>query len=300
MAELEQRQQAGDAVIANGWHIDASATPETLLPEDRARFALAPDETFRQPDVADGLFHGIVPGGEGHEHADGEKAARLTALSEWAVFTTGELFTAAECDGWVARADGLSFEQGDFIFKTGNAGYERAKTGARRFSSTLLVHDSELSSLMEQRLRAAGGYPEKLADGRCFRGVRQSFLVTKYAPGQYFAPHFDGGTVAREDVDRGSVNGCVGAFTCVLYLTDDFVGGATLYLSGQGSEVGTSVAVKPRRGCAAVHRTLTVLHAGARLEEGPAKYIMQFGLMYDAPEDDAAANKLINPLRWGA
>jgi hypothetical protein len=107
--------------------------------------------------------------------------------------------------------------------------------------------------------------------------------------------------VARKDVDRGAFHGCAGAFTCVLYLTDDFVGGATLYLPGQGSEVGAAVAVRPMRGCASVHRTITVLHAGARLEPGPAnKYIMQFALMYDAPEDDAAANLLVRPLRWGA
>jgi len=96
------------------------------------------------------------------------------------------------------------------------------------------------------------------------------------------------------------LNGCAGAFTCVLYLTDDFVGGTTLYLPGQGSEVGAAVAVRPKRGCAVVHRTITVLHAGARLDPGPAKYIMQFALMYDAPADEAAANSLIKPLRWGA
>ncbi|KAJ1631128.1 hypothetical protein T492DRAFT_998272 [Pavlovales sp. CCMP2436] len=171
-------------------------------------------------------------------------------------------------------------------------------TGARRVSSTLLVHDSEWAALLEERL--ANNIPDCLADGRRFRGVRPAFLVSKYQPGQFFAPHFDGSTVARDDLDRGSLHGCMGAFTCVLYLTDNFVGGATLYLPGQGSEVGAATAVRPRRGCAVIHRAITVLHAGARLEPGADKYIMQFALMYDAPEDDAEANSLVRPLRWGA
>jgi hypothetical protein len=54
------------------------------------------------------------------------------------------------------------------------------------------VHDSPLAALLEERLQSVGGVPDRLADGRCYRGVRPTFLVTKYEPGQFFAPHFDG------------------------------------------------------------------------------------------------------------
>jgi hypothetical protein len=215
------------------------------------------------------------------------------------VWTTGRLLTPAECTAWVARAEALSLERGDFIFKTGRSGFERMATGVRRYSHTRLVDDPAFAAIIEERLHAHGGVPSTLADGRAFRGVRSSFLVSKYEPGQFFAAHFDGCTVARDDVDRGAMHGCVGAFTCVLYLSDEFEGGATHYLPGQGSEVGTAVALRPALGCAAVHRTITVLHAGGELLGG-TKYIMQFALMFDAPEANEAADELVKPLRWGA
>jgi len=84
----------------------------------------------------------------------------------------------------------------------------------------------------------------------------------------------------------------------VLYLNDDFEGGATHYLPGQGSEVGQAIAVRPCRGCAVVHRGVSVLHCGGRVLSG-TKYIMQFSLMYEAPHGDAGRD-LTQPLRWGA
>ena len=86
-------------------------------------------------------------------------------------------------------------------------------------------------------------------------------------------------------------------FTVVLYLTDDFKGGATLYLPGQGSEVNQSVALRPARGCAAIHRQGSVLHGGAALREG-VKYIMQFFLYYEAPSTPEP--RPLTNLRWGA
>jgi len=78
-----------------------------------------------------------------------------------------------------------------------------------------------------------------------------------------------------------------------------FAGGATHYLPGQGSEVEVPVAVRPTRGCASIHRSLTVLHAGGRIDAG-TKYIMQFSLMYDAPVGAREARAMATPLRWGA
>ncbi|KAG8464013.1 hypothetical protein KFE25_000181 [Diacronema lutheri] len=280
-------QQRLDLEIANGWEIDAAVTASTLRAEDRARFALGePDAAYRQVDVSDCAWHGIVPGSEAYP-------AR-PPLSPWAVWTTARLLTLAECRRWIERADSMRLERGDFIFKTGRGGFERMPTGMRRLSQTCLVEDADFAALIEGRLYSAGGVPETLSDGRSFRGVRPSFLVTKYETAEYFAPHFDGCSVVRDDTAHCALHGCVGAFTCVLYLSEDFEGGATHYLAGQGSEVAQPVAVRPKPGCAVVHRTVTVLHAGGRLERGH-KWIMQFALCYDAPEDDS-----VKPLRWGA
>jgi hypothetical protein len=58
--------------------------------------------------------------------------------------------------------------------------------------------------------------------------------------------------------------------------------------------VNTSVAAKLPRSCAVVHRSETVLHAGGEVLAG-TKRIMQFGLLYEAPQEPRRAI----PLRWG-
>jgi len=280
--KLEDDTGDDELIIANGWEIDENATPETLHDQDRSRFALSPDDSYRSVDLTDKRLHHLVPGGEAWTD-------KSDALSMWAVCATPMLMNPAECEQWIHRAEEEALETGDFIFKTGRNGYERMKTGARRHSATRLIQEEGFAKIMEDRLR--GMVPLALADGRRFQGVKPSFLLTRYVAGQYFAPHFDG---CMKDFNTGWLS----AFVAVLYLNDDFEGGATHYLPGQGSEVGQAIAVRPCRGCAVVHRGVSVLHCGGRVLSG-TKYIMQFSLMYEAPHGDAGRD-LTQPLRWGA
>ena len=137
--------------------------------------------------------------------------------------------------------------------------------------------------------------PEELTGGRKYGGVGSNFLVSRYVPGQYFAPHFDGrGSGGYHlSLDKSQV----AEFTVVLYLSDDFKGGNTHYLAGQGSEVAQSVALRPARGAACVHRQGTVMHGGGEVLEG-TKYIMQFFLYYEAPAQPEPRS--MTNLRWGA
>ena len=73
------------------------------------------------------------------------------------------------------------------------------------------------------------------------------------------------------------------ASTIVLYLTEEFTGGATHYLPGPDSEVPQAVAVTPAQGAAVVHRQNTVLHCGGEVESG-TKYIMQVSVFYSTDE----------------
>jgi len=194
---------------------------------------------------------------------------------------------------WVRRGEELELETGDFIFAGGSWGLSRLPTGARRHSATRMVVDAEFAALMKERLH--GQVPEMLAGGRAYGGVGSSFLVSRYEPGQYFAPQFDGrGSGGYHlELDKSQV----AEFTVVLYLTDDFDGGGTHYLPGLGSEVAQAIAVKPTLGCAVIHRQGTVLHAGGLLEGG-TKYIMQFFLYYEAPSEPEP--RPMTNLRWGA
>jgi len=301
--DIDEEEAAVVNEVANGWKLRDDAVPSTLSTAERSRFAIAPDETYRQIDLTSKTWQGIVPGGESWtattNNTDDDNITPGTTSttptneeirSPWAVWTTTPLLSPTECTEWIERGEDLQLETGDFIF-AGNAkfGHARLHTGARRHSATRMVEDPSFASLLRTRLD--GQVPTVLSDGRKYGGVGNSFLVSRYVPGQYFAPHFDG---------RGSgVNNqkeC-SEFTVVVYLTDDFVGGATHYLSGQGSEVERSVAVRPEKGCASVHRQGTVLHAGGAVVEG-TKYIMQFFLYYEAPK--VPELRPMTNLRWGA
>ena len=79
----------------------------------------------------------------------------------------------------------------------------RLPTGVRRQSATHGIEDAAFAALMEARL--AGQIPASI-EGRAFVGVRNTFLTSRYQPGQYFAPHFDG--------RGGSTGGGVGGAPC--------------------------------------------------------------------------------------
>ena len=286
--------------VANGWTMRKDAVPSTLTTDERSRFALLADDSYRIPGVAADRdewykkWRGVVKGGAGWESSTTDGAE--TVRSPWAVWTTSELLTAAECLTWIKwTEEEAELETGDFVFAGGKYGHSRLPTGARRHSSTRMVVDDEFAALMTKRL-AGHGVPKQLADGREYCGVGTNFLVTKYVKGQYFAPHFDGrNSVGGLSPPDGRV--CVAEFTVVLYLSDDFEGGATLYLPGQGSEVVDLVAVRPARGCAVIHRQGTVLHSCEALLDG-TKYIMQMGLCYEAPA--VPEPRPMTNLRWGA
>jgi hypothetical protein len=292
-----------DEAIANGHVIDQEATALTLDDTVRSKYAIVPDgDTF--PTVH--LDRTSPPQGL----CPGRQSQQGPLLSPWAVFSTGPLLTVEECQAWIQKANDLELETGDFIFKTGAKGYERMKTGGRRFSSTTVVHDTVFAVKAAAILRAPESLvPTVLGNGKVFTGVRSQFLVSKYIPGQFFAPHFDG--QIGEDDPNESLLGSQSEFTAVLYLSDDFEGGATLYLptatgdtckdndqsnnekGNHWSEVQEPVAVRPAAGCAVAHRQGTVMHGGGELLQG-VKYIMQFFLMYAEPATtDAASNTSI-------
>eukprot|EP00751_Fragilariopsis_kerguelensis_P029535 CAMPEP_0170911662 /NCGR_PEP_ID=MMETSP0735-20130129/3816_1 /TAXON_ID=186038 /ORGANISM="Fragilariopsis kerguelensis, Strain L26-C5" /LENGTH=317 /DNA_ID=CAMNT_0011308583 /DNA_START=43 /DNA_END=996 /DNA_ORIENTATION=+ len=304
-------QSVVETEVANGWKLRTDAIPSTLSASERSQFAIVPDTTYRPIDLTSQTWQGIIRGGEAwttiiddDDDDDDECGSTPSSTpihsidtttnteiirSPWAVWATTPLLSPTECDEWIQRGEELQLETGDFIFAgTAKFGHSRLHTGARRYSATRMVEDPVFASILTDRLQ--GQVPDTLNDGRRYGGVGGSFLVSRYVPDQYFAPHFDG---------RGSgVNTAQACseFTVVVYLTTDFVGGATHYLRGPGSEVQQNVAVRPERGCASVHRQGTVLHAGGAVVSG-TKYIMQCFLYYEAPK--IPEPRLMTNLRWG-
>ena len=77
-----------------------------------------------------------------------------TIIPAWAALAgrTFQLSVSTRCAAWVARAEELQLETGDFVFAGGSWGLSRIHTGARRHSATRMVMDEGFAALMKTRL----------------------------------------------------------------------------------------------------------------------------------------------------
>ena len=78
----------------------------------------------------------------------------LGQSAAWAALAgrTFQLSFSTRCAAWVARAEELQLETGDFVFAGGSWGLSRIHTGARRHSATRMVMDEGFAALMKTRL----------------------------------------------------------------------------------------------------------------------------------------------------
>jgi hypothetical protein len=93
--------------------------------------------------------------------------------------------------------------------------------------------------------------------------VNERFGCYRYAPGQRFAPHYDGAFCC--DPSEQS------ELTFMVYLNDGFVGGRTVFLHH-------GVEVAPRAGLALLFQH-QLLHEGCEVEAG-VKYVLRSDVMY--------------------
>ena len=215
--ELADNDKENDIenIISNGFAIDPLASPSSLDLNTKRKFALRSNGC--QWNISPQNF--LESAALVKEDSSGLKNNGIDFPA--AVFTTPKLLESEECMDWIQRAESINFEEGDFIFKTGKKGYDRMATGGRRNSATMVVTDLKFAQDMASKLRSSGIVPLVLNDGRKFVGVRNSFLVSRYRTGQYFAPHFDGTSLAFDDLSKPVAQA---EYVVVLYLTNDFEG----------------------------------------------------------------------------
>jgi hypothetical protein len=100
-------------------------------------------------------------------------------------------------------------------------------------------------------------------------GMNQAFLFSRYKPGQYFKPHYDG--------MYKNMNQEVSIFTVTIYLNDDFQGGSVKFLR---SREDPTVIYKyvPKRGDALIFNH-DVYHEGETVQS-KLKYIARGCIMF--------------------
>src|SRR3954467_13503136 len=193
----------------------------------------------------------IVVSGAGRLYVDGDSIDGTAPL----VFTISEVFSAAEGEAAIARAEQLGFDAAPISAAEGFV------MGADiRNNERAMFDDADLAAELFARVRDAR--PRRLC-GRRPAGVNERFRCYRYGPGQRFAPHYDG-AFQRSRRERSEL-------TFMVYLNDGFTGGQTVFHD-------FDVDVAPRQGMALLFQH-EVLHEGCAVESR-TKYVLRSDVMY--------------------
>lgn len=129
-----------------------------------------------------------------------------------------------------------------------------------RNNTRVIIDDEPLAAELYRRI--APHVPAGLADMRPV-GANERFRCYRYDVGERFAPHYDGAFHRNESEES--------LLTFMIYLNEDFEGGATMF-----QHYGTSVAPKTGRALLFQHR---LLHEGCVVHAG-VKYVLRSDIMY--------------------
>lgn len=195
---------------------------------------------------------------EGLEDALGRGHRPFVALVD-------DALSSAECDRWRRHLEDLGPS-----LATINRGATHEVDTRIRNNDRVIFDDTDLAAELWARLGHAipDGLTERVARVRTDRrmravGLNERFRGYRYAPGQRFAPHFDGAFV-RDMTERSLL-------TVIVYLNDDFSGGETALLD-------YDTVVTPRRGLALLFEH-AIYHEGRVVTAG-TKYALRTDVMY--------------------
>lgn len=154
-----------------------------------------------------------------------------------------------------------------FIEKSEQIGYEPAtvqtEMGPRlvdsiRNNNRVMLKDIQLADELWVHLKPVA--PVKAGNSTPI-GLNELFRFYKYGPGQQFRKHRDQSYI-RNDKESSF-------YTFMIYLNDDFKGGATVF---------NDVTVNPRQGSALIFYHY-LEHAGSEVSEG-TKYVLRTDIMF--------------------
>jgi len=132
--------------------------------------------------------------------------------------------------------------------------------------------DPEVASIVWDAIKNL--VPKELNDGRELRGIRSKMNFYKYAEGEFFDTHVDGGYRYRETGESSE-------YTFIIYLNDDFEGGSTRFCDidfWKSNPQGVRQ-VNAKQGRVLIFRQPNMKHSGTTLRKG-FKYIVQGMVMY--------------------
>jgi hypothetical protein len=174
------------------------------------------------------------------------------------IFTVSDLFTADECDRYIALAEQLGF--GDAPVTTPGG---PVRITSIRNNDRVMLDDPRHAAVLWERIAP---YVSKMHyAGSRPTGVNERLRFYRYDPGQAFRWHRDGSY--QDPAGRRSF------VTYMVYLNDDFEGGQTKFREPHPLEV------KPVKGMALLF-SHPLSHEGAAVKTG-RKYVLRTDVMYE-------------------
>jgi predicted 2-oxoglutarate/Fe(II)-dependent dioxygenase YbiX len=178
----------------------------------------------------------------------------LLDLSQPLVWTRRDVLAPDECAALVERIEAAGCAPASIVTAAGDVVAPSIRNNER-----LMVDDPALAATLFARVRDA--VPARMS-GRERAGLNERLRFYRYGRGQRFAPHYDG------FFERGAERSLL---TVLVYLNDDFDGGATAFPE-------LSRTVVPRTGMALFFQH-HLLHEGCPVERG-RKYVLRSDVMF--------------------
>ena len=134
------------------------------------------------------------------------------------------VLTPAECERLIAQTEALGF------IKDAAVSLPRS---IRHNDSLTWVIDDETNAIIWQRCQALVRDDHEYNTGKAALGINSRFRFYRYGPGDYFAPHTDGSWPGSRVIDGELIDNAYNdrwsQLTFLLFLTEDYVGGATQF-----------------------------------------------------------------------
>lgn len=174
-------------------------------------------------------------------------------------FVVENFFSSAACDDLRQQFDAVTSWEMQAPITTHNGPSLRADT---RNNERLMFDSVELAQTLFAQLQPH--VPPLLLRKRLV-GLNERFRVYRYRVGQRFKAHYDGSFHRDPEGNERSL------LTFLLYLNDDFTGGATRFLD-------LSLDIQPQKGAALLFQH-PLLHEGCEVLSG-CKYVLRSDVMY--------------------
>lgn len=190
----------------------------------------------------------------------------MTSIS-WRAKNLGTIegfLSIAECDAYVRLAEATGFEAAPV--STGEGMVMMADV---RNNDRVMLDDPERAQVLYQKL--SGQLAPRIQKKWLLTGLNERLRLYRYDIGQQFDWHLDG-YFQRESGERSF-------FTFMVYLNDDFEGGATSFRDEYGgASIGGALQIRPKVGMALLFHH-PIWHRGDSVTAG-RKYVLRTDIMY--------------------